>query len=371
MVFWFLAFAVTAIVCAALYYAVAGRAVKLAAAGEDATTAHYRLQLQEINTDIASGRLPEAEGLAAKAEMAREWLRQKGEGHAAPEAEATPATGQRDQAVVFASIGVVALLAFGTYYFLGTPQLPNQPLAGRADVIAANNLDAAVKKIEAQLVATPDDVRGWAVLAPIYMREQRFADAERAFRRILVLSKPTADNQTDLAEALMMQQSGDATGEALTLLKAAAALDPAHVRSRFYLAGEATRTGDFATATGLWKQVLASARGDEPWVPTARNGLAVAEARASGKPAADAAAAAASTNDPNQSAMIKGMVDGLSARLESQGGTLDEWTRLVRSRLVLGDAAAAQKAYDAAKLAYPDASARADLDALATSKGLK
>jgi cytochrome c-type biogenesis protein CcmH len=367
MVFWFLAFAVTAIACAALYYAAAGRAVKPAAAGDDATTAHYRLQLQEINADIASGKLPEAEGVAAKAEMAREWLRQKGEGHAAPDAAASP--GRRDKPILLGSIALVAILAFGTYYFLGDPQLPNQPLAGRDDVMAANKLDAAIKNVEAQLVKTPDDVRGWAVLGPIYMRQQRFSDAEHAYRRVLALSKPTADNQTDLAEALMMQQNGDATGEALTLLKAAAALDPNHVRSRFYLAGEATRTGDFANAVGLWKQVIATARGDEPWLATAKNGLATAEASATGTPATGATAAV--TSDPAQAAMIKGMVEGLSTRLMAQGGTLDEWTRLVRSRLVLGDGAAAQKAYDAAKLAYPNASARVELDALATSKGLK
>src|SRR5690606_28637003 len=49
IVFWVLAIIVTAIACAALYYAAAGRAVNATAGPVDeATTAHYRLGLKEI-----------------------------------------------------------------------------------------------------------------------------------------------------------------------------------------------------------------------------------------------------------------------------------------------------------------------------------
>ena len=65
------------------------------------------------------------------------------------------------------------------------------------------------------------------------------------------------------------------------------------------------------------------------------------------------------------------MVNGLADRLNKQGGSLDEWTRLVRSEVVLGDLAKAQAAYDSARKAYPDAGARQDLDALAAQAGLK
>ena len=64
------------------------------------------------------------------------------------------------------------------------------------------------------------------------------------------------------------------------------------------------------------------------------------------------------------------MVEGLSSRLLESGGTIDEWTRLVRSRLVLGQTEAAQLAYDAARKAYPSAGDRAELDVLAADNGL-
>jgi cytochrome c-type biogenesis protein CcmH len=64
------------------------------------------------------------------------------------------------------------------------------------------------------------------------------------------------------------------------------------------------------------------------------------------------------------------MVDGLAARLASEGGTVDEWTQLVRSRMVQGRVEDAQAAYDAARKAHPDAAERNELDVLAADNGL-
>ena len=79
--------------------------------------------------------------------------------------------------------------------------------------------------------------------------------------------------------------------------------------------------------------MLALSKGGETWVAAAEAGLAAAEGG----------------NDGTNSTAIAGMVDGLSKRLTEKGGTIDEWTRLVRSRLVLGQKDAAQDAYDAAR----------------------
>ena len=74
MLFWLLALVVTAIACAALYYAGAGRRVNAPAAEEPAELAHLKLQLKEIETDAALGRLSGPEAVAAKGELAREVL---------------------------------------------------------------------------------------------------------------------------------------------------------------------------------------------------------------------------------------------------------------------------------------------------------
>lgn len=364
MVFWTLAIALTALACAALYYAAAGRTVNASGTDADAVTAHHRQQLIELDADIAAGRLGEAEGMAAKAELAREVIRLRGEGGKA-------ASDRPGRAVIAGSAAVVALATMAIYAVLGSPHLPASPLVSRSDLPQNLTVDEAIVQVERQLELTPDDVRGWTVIAPIYMRSERYADAERAYRNILRLQEPTADAETDLAEALLMQNGGVMAGEPTELLESAAARDATHVRSRFYLAGEATRAGDYALARTRWEELIALGQEGDPWLETARNGLATAEAGLTGAAPAAPDAPGAPAAPAIDEAQIRGMVEGLDARLRSEGGSIEEWTQLVRSRLVLGELEAAQSAYDAAVAAYPDPAERSDLDALARSAQLE
>lgn len=350
--FWIFAIAITAIASAALYYAARGRrvnATSAAAPDDDATTAHFRLQLAEIDGDIAAGRLSAAEAVAVRAELARELL--------ARSETASPQERKAPRWVMPGAILTTALLAFGTYAVLGNPGLPALPLAERAPPAPAIDLDDALARIESQLEKTPDDARGWAVIAPVYMQQGRFADAAKAYRALIRLNGVSAELETNLGEALMMQANGDASGEPLALFASAAARDPQHVRSRYYIAGESTRAGEFAVAVTQWTDLLALAKGDEAWVPAAQAGLAAAEAGRDGTSLPDSAA-------------IRGMVEGLASRLDAEGGTIADWTRLVRSRLVLGQTAEAQSDYEKARLAYPDAATRQELDVLAADNGL-
>ena len=349
---WLLALILTAIACAALYYAAAGRTVNAGAATADATKAHFRAQLREIDVDVAAGRLGENEALAAKSELAREVMRAGSE----PSNAAKPGS----NGPVLASVAVIALLSLGTYAYLGKPDMPADPLAGRAPASAGLDFNAAAKTIEARLAQNPSDLRGWQVVVPVYMQLGRYADAVAALRHVNALAPPTADSETDLGEALMMQNGGSIVGEPMELFRKAAALDADHVRSRFYIAAEETRTGDNVAAVRDWNALLALSKGDEPWVVTARNGLAMTEA----------ALHPTSANALPDASQIASMVDGLEARLKSQGGNIDEWTKLVRSRMVQGRMQDAQSDYDLARKAYPDKSVRTELDVLAADNGL-
>ena len=350
IVFWILAISVTALACAALFYAAAGRPVNATPAGiDDATGAHFRLQLKEIDGDMAAGRMGEGDATAARGELARELIRLKGEaGRPSGPALTRPA--------LVLAVVATALVAWGTYAYLGSPDMPSSPLAGRP--VTDMSLEEAVARIESQLTRTPDDLRGWSAIGPAYMQLERFADAERAYRRVIELGGAAADTETDLAEAIMMKQGGSLAGEPLTLLTSAVSRDPGHVRARFYLAGEATRQGDFESAVAQWNSLIGLASGEESWLPAARAGLDAATAGLNGDrglPAGDE---------------IEAMVESLAARLANEGGTVEEWTRLVRSRLVLGQTSDAQAAYDQARAAYPEAAERTELDVLAADNGL-
>lgn len=352
MIFWLIVIAVTAIACAALFYAAAGRMVNAGTPESGDANAHFRLLLAGIEADQASGKIAAAEAEAAKGELAREILRAQKE-------SARQSGGDLGRTPLWGGLVAIAALALGLYAILGSPDLPAQPLSERTD-LAAQSMDiaTAIARIEDQLAANPDDVRGWTVIAPAYVELGRFSDAANAYRRILALSGPTVELRTDLAEALLLAAEGAGSDEAMDLLRAAADSDPDHARSRLYLASELTRMGDYAAAAEFWQAAIDLSQGNEPWLAAARQGLAVAQ-----NDGVDAAA-------QQQAEMIAGMVSGLAERLEAEGGSVEQWTQLLRSYLVLGDLDNAQAAYDAAVAAYPAAFDRGELDTIALGAGL-
>lgn len=354
---WLFAVLLTLAVLAALFLAMR-RPAAVAESGAPAR-AFFRSQLAGIEEDLRIGRIPEAEAVAARAELAREVLRFERENRQA----SGDAASKRP---VLLALPLIAVLALGTYLAIGRADLPGQPLAGR-DLSTAGSqvsLEEAVAQVEARLVDTPNDIRGWQALGPVYMQLGRYSEAANAFRRILDLDTPDADTQTDLAEAIIMVEGGIANAEVLGLLRAAADGDPLHVRSRFYLAGELTRLGEYDEAAALWQYLLDIAVGEEPWVATARAGLAAAQAGGTGETLAEP------VPDATQDVMIRGMVEGLAARLYDTGGSAAEWMQLVRSRLVLDGEDAAREDLERALAASVSAEDRAALGAFAQDLGL-
>lgn len=327
--FWIFAILLVLVILGVLLVGLRG-ARRAEEAAADPGRVFFRDQLEGIDADLAAGRLSESEATAARAELAREVIRYEKENPLKP-------SGRGGRVVVYASLPVVAAVSVGLYALIGRADLPAQPFAEREPPaqMAEIDLATAIATVEAQMEQTPNDVRGWMVLAPIYMEQGRFSEAANAWRRVLSLEPPTADRESSLAEALIMANNGQPTEEALDLLRSAVASDPVHVRSRFYLAGILTGTGEFEEAVELWDQLLALSTGDEAWIETAQMGRATAQA------GLEAGTLSRSEPDATMDVMIRGMVDGLAARLYDEGGSADEWMQLVRSRIQLDDQEAA------------------------------
>ena len=79
-------------------------------------------------------------------------------------------------------------------------------------------------------------------------------------------------------------------------------------------------------------------------------------------PTSDEVAAAADMTAEDRRAMIRTMVNGLSERLVTKGGPVEDWARLITSLGVLGDTAQARAIYGEAQSAF--AGRLAELDAL-------
>lgn len=340
----------------------------------------YADQLAELERDVARGAVGGREAEAARAEIGRRLIR------AAQRAEPA-APPRRWRVLVVAGLAIVGLplLAVTLYGGFGAPTLPDLPLASRqSEPVNGQDLEALVARVESHLAQNPDDGQGWAVLAPVYLRAARYGDAAAAFQNAIRTNGASAELEAGLGEALTGDAGGVVTADARAAFERAQALDPAAIRPRFFLAlalGQDGRTDDAAAA---WRAIIDSASGGEAWLPVARSQLAALTGEASPPPRTDAAAPAAPPPGPDagdveaaaqmtpeeRAAMIGNMVEGLSARLASEGGTVDDWLRLIRSYVVLGRTDEARTALAAAKAAHPDATDVQRLDTAAAGLGL-
>lgn len=341
----------------------------------------YADQLAELERDLARGAVGAREAEAARAEIGRRLIRAAHQ----PQLTAPP---RRWRVIVAAGVAIIGLplLAVTVYGGFGAPTLPDLPLASRqSEPVDGQNLEALVARVESHLAQNPDDGQGWAVLAPIYLRAGRYGDAADAFSNAIRTNGATADFEAGLGEALTGEAGGVVTADARAAFERASLLDAGAIRPRFFLALALGQDGRLSDAEAAWRAIIDSASGNEAWLPVARAQLAAltgtsapapaaaapaAQAEAAPGPGADDIQAAAQMSPEQRAAMIAGMVEGLSARLASDGGTVDDWLRLVRSYVVLGRTAEARTALAAAKVAHPDAADAQRLDAEAAGLGL-
>jgi cytochrome c-type biogenesis protein CcmH len=346
----------------------------------------YRDQLARLDYDVERGVLGVAEAQAARTEISRRLLKASERRPSAPAGQgltrnATLAGG----AAVLAVVGI----SLGTYVFLGTPGLPGQPFAERANQSFENMaLPDLLAQAESQLKDSPDDVQGWAAVAPIYLRIGRFEDAARAFSNIVRLTGGNAVSFAALGESIVLANEGFVTNPARQALNRANQLDPTMVRPRFYLALAYEQEGDFAAAASSWQALLADAAPDAPWREAVVQRLSLAQMRleggapgsqasetgsdvgASPEPADGGATASAPAAQPGPSRadveaaqemtdeqrrqMVDEMVGRLAERLEAEGGDIDSWLRLARAYGVLGRVDDAADALEKAALAFQD-----------------
>jgi cytochrome c-type biogenesis protein CcmH len=349
------------------------RARGMTAAGSDLVV--YRDQLEEIERDRIDRRIGSDEAEAARVEVSRRLLAAASVEAARP-AEAGPGSRRRFAAVA-AMVVMVPLLAAALYSLLGSPDLPGQPLAARAkggeENLESNPIAQLLARVEAHLEENPDDGRGWEVVAPVYMKLERYDDAAKARRQAITLLGATAVREVDLGEAITAAANGVVSEEAKAAFDRAIALDAGNFKAQFYLGLAAEQDGNAAEAARIWHELIAKAPSDAPWLSVVRQSLARVETpgvAAAAVPAAeppgprpDDVAAAGEMTDQQRSQMISGMVDRLATRLHTDGSDLEGWLRLLRAYKVMGEHAKAKAAIAEARAALtsePDKLRRLD-----------
>ena len=363
----------------------------------------YRQQLLELDADVHRGLLAGADADGVRAELGRRLI-------AASErtSAATPRSGVRHRVAAGIVAGVVSITAIALYAKVGHPNEPDEPLSARA--AGRDDFASAMAKMEAHLDMNPDDGRGSELIAPIYLKTGRFDAAARALRNAIRVLGPTPTREAALGQALVMEADGVVTGEARHVFDAALKGDPAMPQARFFEGLAALQDGDKGTARSIWTALVDEAPPEAPYTGILRQRLAALDGMILPEPAmaaqpgalpqpgmgppagpglqggaaplgaaptpmgampAGAAAVAALPPEQRQLA-IRGMVDGLAARLAQNGQDPEGWLRLVRAYKVLGETDKAQQALaDARRSMGGDAQQRARLDQLARELGLE
>jgi cytochrome c-type biogenesis protein CcmH len=348
----------------------------------------YRDQLDEIEHDRAAGLIADKEAAAAQVEVSRRLI-------AAADAQTpagVPATSAawRRRMVAIAALVALPFGVGGFYLALGSPTLPDQPLAPRlAAARGTQSVDGLIAQVETHLERNPDDGRGWEVIAPIYARLGRFEDAVKARRNALRLNGETAEREAALGEAMVFAANGVVTTEAKATFEKAVALDAGEVQARYFLGLAAEQDGNRAQAAATWRALIDSAPPDARWLDFVRRALTRVEggtmpggpsggrsgspsAGPSSGPSEEQVAASADLSPDQRNVMIRGMVERLSERLHRDGSDVEGWLRLVRSYMVLGDPDKARAAVvDARRALAGDPGKLQRLDDLVKGLGLE
>lgn len=269
MLFWTLLALLTAAAVLAVLWPLS-REPRLA--GEAAGLAVYRDQLAEIESDRASGLLPEAEAEAARIEVSRRLLASAPES----EAKAEASLASRRLASLLALIGI-PLLSLSLYIYFGAPEFPDAPLRERAALpVEKQDIGMLVGRMEERLEQNPDHGPGWELIAPIYMRAGRTGDAVAAQEKAIRLLGATAAREVALGEYIRIA-NGRISPESKAAFERALALDEKSSPALFYLGLEAEESGRVADAKKFWARLVEGAAEKDPWRIPARRRLMMIE----------------------------------------------------------------------------------------------
>lgn len=274
-------------------------------------------------------------------------------------------------------------------------------------------VDSLIDRLALRLKTNPEDPDGWRMLGWSYASQSRFDEAVAAYGEAIKRQPDNGDYYSARGEILVRASGGMVTPEASKDFEETLKHDKADPRARYFLGLKKEQAGDRKGALDDWIEIVKGAPAGETWAQQLRmrvetlaselkvdiagrlpaaaataaaepaapprlggaNGpgilgtlqkeagaagpaaahppTATAAATAGAKPGAAQPPAAPAQSD-DQFAMIRGMVDGLAARLEKDPKDAQGWGRLIRSRVVLGETDKAKEALATARKTFAD-----------------
>ncbi|MEL6450830.1 MAG: c-type cytochrome biogenesis protein CcmI [Pseudomonadota bacterium] len=356
----------------------------------------YRDQLKEVDRDLERGVVSPADAERARTEVSRRILA----ADAALQKAQTRSTRRGGTAVV---AGVTALVLVGgsyaIYLQLGAPGYGDLALADRieaSDILRTERPSQAtaeaslpartpptdvppdyvalVEQLRNAVAERPDDLQGLNLLSQAESRLGNFVAAHEAKAQVIALKgdAATSTDYSEYADLLILAAGVYVSPEAEQVLNRTLQLDPTDGPARYYVGLMMTQVGRPDRALRVWDQLLREGPPDAPWIDAIEAQIEDTAIRAGvdyarpaigtgrGPSAADIEAAGDMT-PAQRMEMIQGMVVGLSDRLATEGGPVEDWAQLISALAVLGDMGQADAIFRNAMNVFGDDATAVDL----------
>ncbi len=357
----------------------------------------YRDQLKEVDRDLARGLINQGDAERSRTEISRRILAADAQ---IGESAQSGADDGRASVPLIAALAIV--LVGGSllgYRLLGAPGYGDKPLLERL-AQAQERMDSRPSQAELEsllppsppitpspeflelmdqlrdrVAANPEDVQGLELLAQNEESLGNYRAAYQAQVKVIRLKGKYASalDYTVLANMMISAAQGPVSPEAQEALRRALELKPQDPLARYFW-GLLMLQNDRPDLTfRIWEDVLRVSPPNAPWIGAIRSQIkdlawfAGVEYKSPTPPAADTGLpgptvldmdAAGGMEAGDRQAMIRDMVENLASRLATQGGTPQEWARLITAHGVLGETGRAAAAWAEAQTAFantPDA----------------
>ena len=353
----------------------------------------YRDQLKEVERDLARGVINEADAERIRTEVGRRVL--------AADAQLAIAdvSSQQPRALTIVIAATIALILTGggvaIYTQLGTPGLGDLPhkarLQASQDLYSSRSSHEAflarlpvrnapqqeagylelVERLREAVASRPDELQGQQFLAQSEARLGNYA-AARAAQSAVIRLKGEAVGASDfvtMAQMYITEADGYVSPEAEAALRRALRADRTDPVARYFLGQMWLQNDRPDRAFGLWSQLLNEGPEEAPWIAPIRQSIddiawlagvdytqpAPSEMATDmpGPTVQDIENAGEMTPEERQE-MVQSMVQRLNDRLATEGGTPEEWARLISAYGSLGDESRARAIWLEAQQRFAD-----------------
>jgi len=357
----------------------------------------YKSQLVEISRDLERDIILDDEAKKLRTEVARRIL--KLDDH-----KPSPSSSVPHFWLIALSVVIILTVvggSVGLYALIGSPGYGDLAQADRIALAEANRktrpslefvlerlpevsrplpnktYSELVIKLRETVKTRANDLEGHLLLASVETGLQNFIEASKALSKAIKIKgdEATAEDFFDYAELLILAAQGYVSPEAEAALMQALERDIRFSAAHYYLGLMMAQNDRPDRAFQIWRRLLLNTPEDSPWIEPIRAQIEDAAIAAGindfelpqitlvepfepqNGPTQDEIKAAEDISKSERIDMIQGMVQGLSERLATQGGNVQEWAQLIRALIVLEQEDKAAAIWENAKSVfaqYPD-----------------